>query len=84
MRTLYLSSHLDLYLLFRHLLFLTIYSLFACPFDDPLESPICHGLSVYHTLVLDPYVPPPQQHQPHSNHPAVRPTENRTGETGVR
>lgn len=74
-RTLYSSSHLNVNLRFRHLLFFTIYSLSVCPSDNSLESLIFRGLSIYHKLVLDPFVLPPlnSTYRTLITHPSVAP-----------
>lgn len=64
-RTFSSSSYLDL--LFPYLLFSTIYSLFAHPSVNSLDSLIRRGLSIHHKLVLDPYVLPPLNNAYHTS-----------------
>ncbi|KAL5513274.1 hypothetical protein ACEPAH_3672 [Sanghuangporus vaninii] len=64
------SSWLDLFSRMFILAFL-IYSLSVCPTADKQKSPVCHALSEYRRLVLEPYVITPVQNLLH--HPSVSP-----------
>lgn len=49
----------------------SIYSLFVCPHDPKLQSPVCRGLDYYRRTVVDPYILPPLRAV--ALHPAVAP-----------
>ncbi|KAG8790248.1 hypothetical protein FRC17_008934, partial [Serendipita sp. 399] len=49
----------------------SIYSLFVCPKDVQLQSPVCRGLDYYRRTVVDPYILPPLRAA--VSHPAVAP-----------
>ncbi|KAG8759314.1 hypothetical protein FRC14_006154 [Serendipita sp. 396] len=49
----------------------SIYSLFVCPKDVQLQSPVCRGLDYYRRTVVDPYILPPLRAA--LSHPVIAP-----------